>query len=139
MNDLTKHTGHSKGCPNPISQRIQYTMREVFEKVFAAYQDDPELQYASLHNWGLRNLTDFYKLSARLIPADVQISGNMVLNVVTGVPPRIIDHEGAKNVDPEKIKQTFAQSRLPMEQLVKQAQDKIFIDITDEDEVEELG
>lgn len=73
--------GRKAGVPNKITA----SMREVYESVFTGLQEDQDM---SLKAWASRNLTDFYKLSSKLLPVDMAIQGGIVLNVVTGLPSR---------------------------------------------------
>lgn len=58
------NSGKVKGTPNKLTQ----TVKEVFTNVFSELQEDPEVK---LSEWAKSNPTDFYKLSAKLIPTAV--------------------------------------------------------------------
>lgn len=59
-----KTGGRKAGTQNKLTK----TVKEAFETAFEAMQGDPA---ANLGVWGKANLTEFYKLSARLIPAEI--------------------------------------------------------------------
>lgn len=76
------NAGRKAGTPNKVTA----TVRETFARVFNDLQEDPKV---NLHAWGKANPTEFYKLSGKLIPADInaKIEGQMSVFVVsTGVP-----------------------------------------------------
>lgn len=60
----TKIAGRAKGTPNKLTQ----TVKDVFTNVFTELQEHPEVK---LLEWAKLNPTDFYKLSAKLIPTAV--------------------------------------------------------------------
>lgn len=72
--------GRRDGSKNKLG-----TVREAFERVFHALQEDEQ---ANLTSWAQRNPTEFYKLSSKLIPAEIsaQVDGTMQVIVATGVP-----------------------------------------------------
>jgi hypothetical protein len=76
-----KTGGRAPGTPNKVTR----TVREAFERAFTLLQENDE---AKLEEWAKRNTTEFYKLAAKLIPADINahLTGGLVLQVVTGVP-----------------------------------------------------
>lgn len=78
--------GRPKGVPNKLSR----SAKEITEMVYAAMQDGRG-PYDFLR-WAKENPGEFYtKLWAKLIPADLNVKGNMgniTLQVVTGVPLR---------------------------------------------------
>jgi hypothetical protein len=59
-----KTGGRKAGTPN----RLTSTVKEAFETAFHAMQEQPGVK---LGDWGKANPTEFYKLSARLIPAEI--------------------------------------------------------------------
>jgi len=65
--------GKPKGAKNKTTKMV----KEVFSEVFSDFQDDPE---AALSVWGRQNLTEFYKLAARLIPTEVE--GESTLKII---------------------------------------------------------
>lgn len=73
-----RYGGRVAGTPNKLTR----TVRAAFEDAFNALQNDPENK---LEAWAKTNPTEFYKLSSKLIPVDMAIQGNVVLNVITGV------------------------------------------------------
>lgn len=79
--------GH--GGPRPNSGRrhgsknVMGSVRESFEKVFNALQDDDE---ASLESWAKHNPGEFYKLASKLLPMQVTAEGSLSLIVATGIP-----------------------------------------------------
>jgi hypothetical protein len=56
--------GKPAGAKNKIPQTVKETVMEVFAKL----QDDPD---ANLTEWAKKNLTEFYKLSAKLMPTEI--------------------------------------------------------------------
>jgi len=56
--------GRQKGTPNKTTREV----REWFTLVFRMLQKDPNV---NLFEWAKANPTEFYKLSARLIPTQV--------------------------------------------------------------------
>lgn len=65
------------------SKNVLGSVRESFERVFHALQDDDE---ASLENWAKRNPGEFYKLASKLLPMQVTADGSLSLVVATGIP-----------------------------------------------------
>jgi hypothetical protein len=65
--------GKPKGAKNKSTRLV----KEVFSEVFSEFQADPE---AALSVWGKANLTEFYKLAARLIPTEVE--GESTLKII---------------------------------------------------------
>lgn len=57
-------SGRKKGTPNKLTKAVKL----VFEDAFDTMQGDKEV---NLVNWGKANPTEFYKLAARLIPAEI--------------------------------------------------------------------
>lgn len=57
-------SGRKKGTPNKLTR----TVKEAFETAFEEMQGDPKVK---LSVWGKENPTEFYKLSARMIPAEI--------------------------------------------------------------------
>jgi len=76
----TSGIGRPKGVPNKITR----TVREAYEHTFKLLQESDGK--ASLTNWAQANPTEFYKISSKLIPNDLNIQGQLTLNVLTGVP-----------------------------------------------------
>lgn len=64
--------GRKKGTPNKLTSGVKDIMLQTFNDM----QDDPE---ASLLAWGKSNPAEFYKMAARLIPADVSATVNDVV------------------------------------------------------------
>lgn len=56
--------GRKAGTPNKLTR----TVKEAFEGAFNDMQADPAVR---LGTWGKANPTEFYKLAARLIPAEI--------------------------------------------------------------------
>lgn len=56
--------GRRKGTPNILT----ISVREAVKKAFDELQKDPD---ANLTTWGRANPTEFYKISSRLIPAEI--------------------------------------------------------------------
>lgn len=56
--------GRKAGTPNKLTR----TVKEAFETAFDAMQKNPQVKLAV---WGKANPTEFYKLAARLIPAEI--------------------------------------------------------------------
>jgi hypothetical protein len=60
----SKTGGRKAGTPNKLTR----TVKEAFEEAFNALQEQPGVK---LGEWGKANPTEFYKLAARLIPAEI--------------------------------------------------------------------
>lgn len=60
--------GRQKGTPNKTTREV----REWFNLVFRMLQKDPDV---NLFEWAKANPTEFYKLAARLIPTQTQLTG----------------------------------------------------------------
>jgi hypothetical protein len=60
----TKTGGRKAGTPNKLTR----TVKEAFEEAFNTLQEQPGVK---LGEWGKANPTEFYKLAARLIPAEI--------------------------------------------------------------------
>jgi len=56
--------GKVKGTPNKLTRTVKETVLAVFDDL----QADPK---ANLLSWGKENLTEFYKIAAKLIPTEV--------------------------------------------------------------------
>lgn len=65
-----KTGGRQKGTPNKVPRAL----RTAFEDVFELLQADED-HAVTLHGWARGNPTEFYKLSAKLIPAKIQHEG----------------------------------------------------------------
>lgn len=65
--------GRPKGVPNKLTR----TVKAEVERVFAAIQEVPG---AKLEDWAVANPTEFYKISAKLIPAELNanVTGSLV-------------------------------------------------------------
>lgn len=59
-----KTGGRRAGTQNKLTK----TVKEAFETAFEEMQGDPKVK---LSVWGKENPTEFYKLSARMIPAEI--------------------------------------------------------------------
>ena len=59
-----KTGGRSKGTPNKLTTSV----KEAFEIAFRSMQAEKDV---NLLDWGKANPTDFYKISARLIPETI--------------------------------------------------------------------
>lgn len=66
------NSGKPKGATNKTTRLV----KEVFADVFSELQDDPK---ANLAAWAKTNPTEFYKLSSKLIPT--QLEGGLNLNL----------------------------------------------------------
>lgn len=82
---MAKSSTSGQGRPKGVPNKVTATVREAFERAFTLLQDDDE---AKLEAWAKRNPTEFYKLSSKLIPADVNahLTGGLQITVTTGVP-----------------------------------------------------
>ena len=69
--------GRVAGTPNKFTQ----TVKEVFSNVFNELQNDSKV---NLRAWAKANPTDFYRLSIKLMPLEVDTSINK--------PPQLIIH-----------------------------------------------
>lgn len=62
------------GKPQGALNKSTKLIKEVFTEVFNNMQNDPK---ASLEKWAKDNPGDYYKLAIRLIPTQMQISGEI--------------------------------------------------------------
>lgn len=60
--------GRQKGTPNKFTKAV----KECFIEAFNELQKDPD---ANLATWGKRNPADFYRIAAKLIPQQTELSG----------------------------------------------------------------
>lgn len=67
------NSGKPKGAVNKSTRLV----KEVFAEVFSLLQDHPT---ANLQAWGEANPTEFYKLATKLIPTELEHSGNIHLS-----------------------------------------------------------
>lgn len=72
-------SGRKKGSPNKLTA----TVKEAFEAAFRELQSDSK---ANLVTWALSNQTEFYKLAAKLMPADMNVQGGIQVEIFTGLP-----------------------------------------------------
>jgi hypothetical protein len=63
--------GRPKGSKNKVPQ----TIKEMVLQTFNELQEDPK---TSLLTWGKKNLTEFYKISSKLIPHEISGAVKMV-------------------------------------------------------------
>lgn len=70
-----KTGGRKRGTPNKATA----TVREAFEHAFQMLQEDDR---ANLTTWGRANPTEFYRLAAKLIPTNLNISGDITITFV---------------------------------------------------------
>lgn len=79
MADLNgnKTGGRQKGTPNKFTT----SFKELVTKTFQTLE---EKQDKGMANWAIKNETDFYKIAARLIPAEMQtqMTGELLIKVV---------------------------------------------------------
>lgn len=78
--------GRPKGVPNKITGTAKENIQAVFTRLGGT---------ARMAEWAEQNQTEFYKLYARLIPADVKLSGDAE-NPIT-VIQRVIVSPNGKN------------------------------------------
>lgn len=69
-----KAIGRKKGVPNKLTASV----KEAFQSVFQDLQAD-ETKPHSLKKWAIANPTEFYKLSTKLIPLDLQSAGEAII------------------------------------------------------------
>ena len=64
--------GRPKGVPNKLSRTVKAEVERVFEHI----QSVPG---AKLEDWAVQNTTEFYKIAAKLIPAELNanVTGNL--------------------------------------------------------------
>lgn len=82
-----KTGGRQKGSPNKATKAVKEIFEEAFEGVGGA---------KALITWAKENLTEFYKLYARLIPVNTQISGSLS---VTGLADKLDEADRRINGD----------------------------------------
>ena len=79
--------GKTKGSVNKITK----TVKEVFQ---AAFDEMQQTKHANLLTWGKENPNEFYRLTAKLIPAAMEVKADIQINDITGVvilPPETKD------------------------------------------------
>lgn len=84
----TKTGGRKTG----VSNKIPNTVRDSVFDTFVELQKDSK---ANLFAWAKNNPTDFYKLSAKLIPKAIDVKAEVDLTHITGVqilPPDRIEN-----------------------------------------------
>lgn len=71
-----KKGGRTKGTPNQLTKTVKERVLEVFNEL----QEDP---VANMLTWGKSEPTEFYKIAAKLIPAEItaKVEGK-IINVV---------------------------------------------------------
>jgi len=86
--------GRRKGTPNKSTLAI----REALLQVFADLQEGSGEANGHLMDWALRNATDFYKLSAKLLPRQVTVedSGPAITRVELVLARPRKDRAGAR-------------------------------------------
>jgi hypothetical protein len=71
--------GHNKatGRPSGSQNKLTKTVKERVLEVFNELQDDPK---ANLLSWAKKKPTEFYKIAAKLIPADInaKVDGKII-------------------------------------------------------------
>lgn len=70
----------NKGKPKGATNKLTRTVKECVLDVFNKLQDDPK---ANMLTWGKSDPTEFYKIAAKLIPAEItaKVEGK-IINVV---------------------------------------------------------
>ena len=76
-NGLSNRVGRTAGQPNKLTS----TVRESFESTFKEMQRNANNR-SSLKRWAEANPTEFYRLAARLIPADLNVSASVGFQVL---------------------------------------------------------
>ena len=71
-----KHGGRKKGAINKTTASI----KESIQNVYARLGGDE-----GFSDWATTEKTEFYKIFARLIPQDQNITGNITININKGV------------------------------------------------------
>jgi hypothetical protein len=73
--------GRKKGVPNKLTKSVKDAIAEAFNEL----QGDPN---ANLTAWARRNTTEFYKVAAKLIPAELHahVHGELDLGVLNREP-----------------------------------------------------
>ena len=82
-----KLSGSRKGTPNKLTKSV----KEVFQ---AAFDEMQQTKHANLLTWGKENPNEFYRLTAKLIPAAMEVKADIQINDITGVvilPPETKD------------------------------------------------
>lgn len=75
-------TRNAAPLPNRVLKR---SIKEQFEYAFDKLQTESGM---TLLDWARSDLGEFYKMSAKMIPAAVKHEGDVSIHVVTGVPRR---------------------------------------------------
>lgn len=68
-----KNAGRKEGSINKLTKTVKERVLEVFNEL----QDDPK---ANMLNWAKEEPTEFYKIAAKLIPADInaKVDGKII-------------------------------------------------------------
>jgi len=71
-----ENAGRKEGSINKLTKTVKERVLEVFNEL----QDDPK---ANMLNWAKEEPTEFYKIAAKLIPADInaKVEGK-IINVI---------------------------------------------------------
>lgn len=67
-----KTGGRQKGSINKTSQSVKESILEVFEQIGGS---------TNFSKWAKKEETEFYKIFARLIPQDQNLTGNITINI----------------------------------------------------------
>jgi hypothetical protein len=84
LSEPTKRGGRAPGSQNKVTTTVKDNMLAVFNRLGGTHK---------MAEWAEANLTEFYKLYARLIPTDVKLSGDAdnPLQVVTEIRRTVVD------------------------------------------------
>ena len=83
--------GHKGYKPKGAINKITRSVKEVFQ---AAFDEMQETKHANLLTCGKENPNEFYRLTAKLIPAAMEVKADIQINDITGVvilPPETKD------------------------------------------------
>jgi predicted transcriptional regulator len=74
--------GEAKGRPKGVTNKLTRSVKEVFQ---AAFDEMQQTKHANLLTWGKENPNEFYRLTAKLIPAAMEVKADIQVNDITGV------------------------------------------------------
>ncbi len=71
MNSNPKPPNNGQGRPKGAVNKLTRSVKEAFQRAFEELQD---VEGARLTDWARENTTEFYKIAAKLIPSEVNMT-----------------------------------------------------------------